>query len=326
MKSLKPILLFTASLLLSTARAQDIHFSQTDYIQVLTNPAYSGFFDGQGRFGIIYRNQWASVHNPFQTIAATIEVPVYQNKYNRYGIAVGGHIYADKAGTLSYGTLSGNLTLSFYKSLNTRTDNLFSLAVTAGLNRSGFDPTDALMEDPTEQFEKEHLFYPTIGAGVAFYSQPTPSFILKTGIAAYNLNRPSLSYYKDGSSHLERRFNFYIRGEWRMVQQWSLMPVAMLQLQKHYTEILFGTDVKYYADESHDRNLAFQFGAAYRWADALVFDFGINYNAFTFFFLYDANISKLTPASRSIGAIEVGMIYHLNKKKGKRKALPCPII
>lgn len=322
--------------LLSVARAQDIHFSQTDYLQVLTNPAYSGFFDGQGRFGLIYRNQWASVHNPFQTIAATVEVPVYQNKYHRYGLAVGGHIYADKAGTLSYGTISGSLTLSFYKALNTRSDNLFSLAVSAGINRTGFDPTDALMEDPTEQFEKEHVVYPVIGAGVAFYSQPSNVFSLKTGISAYNLNRPKLTYYNDGTSYLEPRFNFYIRAEWRFSPQWSLMPVAMLQLQRGlgsrssstspYTEILFGTDVKFYLDESSARSLAFQFGGAYRWADAAVFDLGIYYNAFTFFFLYDANISKLTPASRSIGAFEVGLVYHLNKKRNKRKALPCPII
>jgi len=310
----------------SVALAQDIHFSQTDYIQLITNPAYSGFFDGQGRFGLIYRNQWASVHNPFQTIAATVEVPVYQNKYHRYGFAVGGQIYADKAGSLSYGTISGNLTLSFYKALNTRTDNLFSIAVTAAINRSGFDPSDALMEDPSEQFEKEYVIYPTIGAGFAFYSQPSQSFILKTGISAYNLNRPQLSYFNDGSSFLEPRFNAYIRLEWRMYPQWSLMPLAMVQLQKKYTEILFGSDVKYYIDESSSRSLAFQFGAAYRFADAMVFDIGIFYNAFSFFFLYDANISKLTPASKSIGAFEVGLVYHLNKKRNKRKALPCPII
>ena len=311
---------------IGAAAAQDIHFSQSDYIQVLTNPAYSGFFDGQGRFGLIYRNQWASVHNPFQTLAATVEVPVYQNKYHRYGIAVGGHLYADKAGTLSYGTLSGNLTLSLYKALSTRSDNLISFAITAGLNRSGFDPSDALMEDPTEQFEKEHVLYPTVGVGVAFYSQPVPALILKTGIAAYNLNRPPLSYYTEGATRLEPRFNFYLRAEWRMAQQWSLLPLAVLQLQRRYSEVLVGLDAKYYADESSTRNLAFQFGAAYRWADAVVFDLGISYNAFTFFFLYDANISKLTPASHSIGAFEGGIVYHLNKKRNKRKPLPCPII
>ena len=319
-------LLLSLCCLFSVAHAQDIHFSQADYIQVLTNPAYSGFFDGQGRFGIIYRNQWASVHNPFQTLAATVEVPVYQNKYHRYGISLGGYIYADRAGSLSYGTLSGDLIVSFYKALNTRSDNIFSLAVMGGFNRAGFDPSDALMEDPTEQFEREHVNYPTIGAGAAFYSQPSTSFSLKIGFAAYNLNRPKLTYFEEGATRLEPRFNAYIRAEWRFANQWSLMPLAMVQFQKQNTEILFGTDAKYYIDESYSRNLALQFGAAYRWADALVFDIGVHYNALTFFFLYDANISKLVPASRSVGAFEGGLIYHLNRKKNKRKALPCPII
>lgn len=306
--------------------AQDIHFSQADYIQVLTNPAYSGFFDGQGRFGIIYRNQWATVHDPFQTIAATVEVPVYQNKYHRYGLALGGYVYADKAGSLSYGTISGDLIFSFYKALNTRNDNIFSLAVMGGFNHAGFDPSNALMEDPSEQFEREHINYPTVGAGAAFYSQLNNDLTMKIGIAAYNLNRPKLTYFVEDNTRLEMRFNAYLRFEWRFAPQWSLMPLAMAQIQKKNTEVLFGTDAKYFIDESYSRNLALQFGAAYRWADALVFDIALHYNALSFFFLYDANLSKLAPASKSVGAFEIGLIYHLNHKKAKRKALPCPII
>ena len=32
--------------------SQDIHFSQTDYIPVLTDPGYSGFFEGKVRIDI----------------------------------------------------------------------------------------------------------------------------------------------------------------------------------------------------------------------------------------------------------------------------------
>ena len=59
---------------LATARAQDIHFSQVDANPMLLNPAYAGFYNGAGRFGAIYRNQWASVSIPFQTFALTGEM------------------------------------------------------------------------------------------------------------------------------------------------------------------------------------------------------------------------------------------------------------
>lgn len=306
--------------------SQDIHFSQTDYILVLTDPGYSGFFDGKGRFGLIYRNQWASVHDPFQTIAATIEVPVHQNKYHRSGFSLGGYLYADKAGTLSYGTLSADLIVSYYKAFNTYNDNLISIALMGGFNRVGFDPTDAIMEDMSEQFDREKVNYPTIGAGVAYYSQLSQEFVLKVGVSAYNLNRPKLSYFSESKTRLEPRFNAYVRGDWRFVQQWSFMPVAAVQFQYNNMEILAGTDFKYIVDESSRRLLSFQFGAAYRWADAVIFDIGVEYNQYLFFFLYDANLSKLTPASNSIGAFEVGIVYRLNRGRQKYQALPCPII
>ena len=51
------------------------------------------------------------------------------------------------------------------------------------------------------------------------------------------------------------------------------------------------------------------------------------YNSFLFALTYDANISKLTPASKSFGAIELGIVYRMaNNKRVNRKAMPCPII
>ncbi len=70
-------------------RSQDIHFSQTDFNPILFNPAYSGFFDGAGRFGLTYRNQWASVSKAFQTVAATAEIPVARRRYNHDGVSIG---------------------------------------------------------------------------------------------------------------------------------------------------------------------------------------------------------------------------------------------
>lgn len=307
-------------------RAQDIHFSQIDHNPILYNTAYNGFFDGLGRFGLIYRNQWATVHNPFQTLAATAEGTVYQDRYSRSGISVGGFVYADKAGALSYGTFSANLIVSYYKALNSRKDNLLSFAIEGAYNRSGFDPSDAEMTDPSESFESEHVQYPTFGAGIAWFCQMAPLFSTRFGFSAHNINRPKIAYYALDSARLEPRFNLYLRGDYRFNESWSFLPLATAQFQKRYTEILFGTDFKYYVDDNSKRYLAFSAGASYRWADALIFNFAAEYNAYTIFFHYDANISKLTHASKSIGAFEVGLLYRLNRKNNKYKPLPCPII
>ena len=69
--------------------AQDIHFSQVDADPVLLNPAYSGFYQGAGRFGLIYRNQWASVSVPYQTFAVTGEMALWRSSNQRNGLSAG---------------------------------------------------------------------------------------------------------------------------------------------------------------------------------------------------------------------------------------------
>ena len=82
----------------NSAKAQDIHFSMLDLDPLLFNPAYSGFFDGVGRFGVIYRNQWASVTTPFQTISATAELSLTRSKRNHNGLSIGAWVSNDRAG------------------------------------------------------------------------------------------------------------------------------------------------------------------------------------------------------------------------------------
>ena len=55
--------------------------------------------------------------------------------------------------------------------------------------------------------------------------------------------------------------------------------------------------------------------------------FSLEYNSFIFALLYDANLSKLTPASKSIGSFEMNIVYRLVRNhRVNRKAMPCPII
>ncbi|MCR4828896.1 MAG: PorP/SprF family type IX secretion system membrane protein [Bacteroidales bacterium] len=322
----------TLTLLLSlaggtTLLAQDIHFSQIDINPILYNPAYSGFFDGNGRFGIVYRNQWASVSKAFQTVAATAETPIMRRRYQGDGFGLGCILYNDRAGTLGYGTTAGNVILSYFKSLGASNNNFLSLAIEAGAGQQGFSTEDMELIDPTEDLEKQTTSFLTVGAGVAWFLQPNDDFYLKMGLAGRNLNRPNISYLGMGDTYLERKFSAYARAEYRVWSDISLMPLAAIMVQKKYSEALLGCDAKWYLSESNTLQLAFSAGIHYRWRDAALVELAVDYNAFTFAFTYDANLSKLTPASKSIGSFEIGIIYRLNKhKRINRKAMPCPII
>lgn len=311
----------------SFLRSQDIHFSQLDVNPILLNPAYSGFFDGNGRFGLAYRNQWATVSKAFQTVAATAELSLLRRRYYRDGFSLGAIMYSDRAGTLHYGTTAGNLILSYYKSLSGSNNNFISVAVEAGVGQAGFSTAEIEMEDATEELAGTSSGFVSLGAGVAWFYQPGDRVYLKLGVAGRNLNRPDISYVDSDSAAIERKVSGYARVEYRAWPDVALLPVAAVVLQRNYTEALVGCDVKWYLSESSDRTVSFSGGINYRWRDAMLVQLTAEYNSFLFALTYDANISKLTPASKSFGAIELGIVYRMaNNKRVNRKAMPCPII
>jgi type IX secretion system PorP/SprF family membrane protein len=303
--------------------AQDIHFSQVDADPVLLNPAYSGFYEGLGRFGVVYRNQWASVSVPFSTLAASGEMAVWRGG-GRRGLSVGGTLFADKAGTLNYGTVSGHLSTAYYQALNRSGSSVLSVGVEVGWAQSGFDPSQAEMEEAGEGFEVRKVHYPLLAAGLAWYWQPTPDFHLKAGLSLCNLNRPNISYMKLDETYLARRYSLFARAEYRCWQSISLLPVLMTQVQGKHREVVFGGDVKWYIEEGGSREVSLRAGVAMRAADALIANLMLEYNSLLFTFSYDANISGLAVASGGMGAFEAGLVYRLAKGNKKTKALICP--
>ena len=315
--------ILTLLLALTTVRAQDIHFSQVDANPLLLNPAYAGFYDGAGRFGVIYRNQWASVSIPFQTIALTGEMALWRDNSHRRGLSIGASFFSDHAGTLHYGTTSAHLSLAYYHALNRHGNNFLSYGLEGGYAQSGFDPSLAEMQDPTELFPVQQTHYPLLAAGIAWYYQPSGDLHTKVGFSVRNINRPNISYLGLDNTYLLRRYSLFARAEYRHWQTWSLMPVLLFQMQGEYRELVYGADVKWYLEESGHHQISLRAGLAFRQGDALIANLLMEYDAFLFNFCYDANISGLAAASNTIGAFEIGMVYRMSKGNKKTKALKC---
>lgn len=308
-------------------KAQDIHFSQIDVNPILLNPAYSGFFNGAGRVGLVYRNQWANVGDAFQTMALSGEVSLLRRRRQRDGLSLGIWAYRDRAGELRYGTTAATAALSYFLSLDRNGGFFLSGAVELGYGQSGFDPTDASLYDPEESFGNTTSSYPLVGAGLAVFVQPNDDFYLKLGVSGRNLNRPNISYQGHQDVFLERKVNIYGRAEYRAWNSVSLMPVVLWQLQRQYRELVAGCDAKWYISEGGGDMVSASAGIRYRALDAVYLEYTFEYNAFLFCFNYDANLSRLTPASHTVGAFELGMVYRITPNQHvKRKAVPCPII
>lgn len=302
---------------------QDIHFSQVDADPVLLNPAYAGFYQGSGRFGVVYRNQWASVSIPYQTVAVTGEAALWRGG-TRSGLSVGATVFNDDAGTLSYGTTSGHLSLAYYHSMNRAGTSVLSVGVEGGWAQSGYDPSRAEMEDGSERFDVPKVDYPLLAVGLAWYWQPMADLHAKVGFSVRNLNRPNISYLHLDETFLERRYSLFARAEYRCWRSVSLLPVVMAQTQGKHRELVYGADVKWYLEEGGAREVSVRAGVAYRHADALIANLMLEYDAFLFTFCYDANVSGLSVASGGVGAFEVGLVYRMARDRKKTKALKCP--
>lgn len=307
-------------------KAQDIHFSMLDLDPMLFNPAYSGFFDGTGRFGVVYRNQWATVSNPFQTLSATAEFGLMRSNRTMNGLSAGLCITADREGSLNYGSTSAALVLSYFQSLNRSGSHILSGAVEVGGGQIGFSTEGIEMEDPSEQFGRTRVLYPTLGAGAAWFWQVSDVLYTKAGVAMRNINEPDISHLGMSDTRLSRRLTAYARAEWRAMPQLGVLPVVGFQHQGTFNELVYGCDARWYLRESQRDYLVLGAGILARQGDALAVNFAVLWHEWIFAFSYDANLSKLAAASHTIGAFELGVVYLIRKKDNRTRALPCPII
>ena len=306
-------------------KAQDIHFSMFDLDPLLFNPAYSGFFDASARFGAVYRNQWASVSTPFQTVSATAEVAFARSQRNRNGFNGGLWVSNDRAGTLGYGSTTASAILSYFQGLGDGS-NIISAGLEAGVGQVGFSTDGIEMTDGAESFSRTKVLYPTLGAGLAWYCQISDVLYTKLGASLRNINEPDISYTgMSADTRLSRRFNIYGRAEWRFIDDWGLLPVIGYQRQRNFNELVYGCDVRWYLNEEPHSYMAFSAGIIGRHADAAAINLAVLWRDWTFAFCYDANVSRLASASHTIGAFEVGIVYMITKDKRKRKAIQCPI-
>ena len=85
-------------------------------------------------------------------------------------------------------------------------------------------------------------------------------------------------------------------------------------------ELLVGSGFRY--NLQNNTNLITQL--FYRWNDAVIPAFGINYNSISAVVSYDVNTSDLIAASDYKGGFEFSIIYVWNKKKRVEKTKYCP--
>ena len=74
------LVILLSFLSISNLHAQDIHYTQFTLQGMQQSPAFAGNFDGNHRFATLYRNQWATVSVPYNTLGFSYDVNILESK------------------------------------------------------------------------------------------------------------------------------------------------------------------------------------------------------------------------------------------------------
>jgi type IX secretion system PorP/SprF family membrane protein len=311
-------------------RAQDFHYSQFYNSPLTTNPGNTGVFNGDLRAYTMYRMQWFTVTTPYKTLSLGLDGPIFKKRMNSDDFfSAGININNDGQGTPNYMTNSFNGLISFTKYLGGRQDHDITIGyevgysiVTAALSKLTWD---SQYDPATGNYSETSGFNESYGGGGTGYLDMstglvwnfTSSYLFRSalGFSYHHITSPNVSV-NAGVDKLQPRLGVQWNVAYKLGESSNatLLPSFMVAQQGPTLLINGGANLKYVLQESsrytrHQNDKAVYIGAFYRLRDAAYITFRFDYSAFSFGLAYDINISKLTPASKTVGSFEFMLQY-----------------
>lgn len=322
--------------------AQGVHFSQFRLLPNLQNPAFTGFFDGDVRAGIVYRNQSPTYDNAFHTLGFGADISLLKQKRPSSILGLGLHGYYDRAGALRFTDNTLLLNFSYTQVLDKSYKYYLSFGLQAGYAFRTIDLSRAMLEESFngyDGFYEGQITEPGIlsknrhfklGSGVLFFAQPVNAFNVYIGGGVLDMARSNLSFIDAARFEQVPRYTFQFGSQIRVSERVACLPGFYMQFQDPLSEYVAGMLWQYRVISNTNREqerYAIGAGLNYRVRDAVILVAQVQYRQWKLNFAYDINVSKLRSLSRSVGGIEVALIYESNFFKDRKKpVLPmrCP--
>ncbi len=318
-------------LCVSLLKGQDIHFSQFYESPLLLNPAAAGAINSDFRFVANYKNQWKSIINPFKTLALAFDTKIYLNKKRKGNyIGAGVTLFNDKVGMAKFTTNQLNADVAYHVFFDRH--NSLSAGIKAGFFERHINPAD-LKWDKQYNGKTYDASLPNgenmvlqsygkfdLGAGLLYsYNNTSNGLKLQAGVSMAHITKPKNSFYLlDPTTHYKYTGHFHLQYKLED-QNLVLMPAALYVKQGGHSEIVAGSNFKFIlGEETRDKVIlntftlissSIQFGAFYRFKDAIIFTSAIEYRKnMQFGVSYDVNVSRLTAASKYRGGLEFSFV------------------
>jgi type IX secretion system PorP/SprF family membrane protein len=321
-------------LIMTSAFAQDIHFSQFYETPLYRNPAFAGVFTGDIRVQAVFRSQWNSFVDAYKTGSMNAEYKMPVGKGDDY-FTTGFEAFYDQAGSANLTTTIFTPVLNYHKSISNEKNMYLSAAFMGGIVNRRFDRSRITTNNQYdvgtdgENFSRTQYSYWDGSAGISFNSglgnNPQNNILL--GVAYNHFNRPRNSFYEDANVLLDPKLVF--SGDFRLGvndNSWITFH-SDYSIQGTYRELiggmLYGIKIGPVLD---DPDYTINGGAFLRWNDAIVPVIKIDYHPFSIAISYDVNISQLKTTSYGRGGAEMSVTYigFLDRKNSSLNAVHCP--
>jgi len=308
---------------------QDVHFSTFFANPMFLNPANTGFGNNLFRIGTMYRNQWSTVSSGYNSYLLSIEALAYNNRIRREGIGIGVDFLSDVAGSLNYGQQKIGLSISYFKALDRNNENYISFGLQGNTSNWGYDPANSIFGKSPE--DEEGILLHNIrtfdfGFGIHWQMKLNISNNIQAGVAFLHLNKPSISYYENSDIFLPVKINAYVSDLITISDFYQLNQLLFIKSKITILNLLEELILKEIFLKQQLETKIISLGLYYRVVDAFVIMGKYRHNNFNIGLSYDINISRLTPASKTYGGVELWLLYTFNPL-GYRKVkttIPCP--
>lgn len=327
------------------AQAQDIHFSQYNASPLVLNPALAGMNTGDYRAYANFRTQWVTLSkNTFRTFAGGADMAIGKvTKHNSFA-GLGLSFFSDQAGDLNLNSNHVDLSFAYHFMLNRKGTMQLSAGVQGGLNvrsinqsravyGSQYDPVTGNV-DPNgtrEILGRNRIIFADASLGLLYSAVTRKDVNIYCGFALSHLNQPRVSFQPSGVDVVEKasdklRMKVTIHGgaSIPLNNRVAIMPNFMVLVQGKAYEFNLGCHLKTTLGNVKMSKTAIYFGAQYRGLyDAVIVSGRLDVKGVTCGLSYDFNISKLLPASKTVGAPEISLMYQGAFRKKPRPG-HCP--
>jgi type IX secretion system PorP/SprF family membrane protein len=335
--------------MLLSGKAQDVHFSQYNSAPMELNPALAGNNECDYRIHANFRVQWPTVSsgNTYRTEALGADMAIGKiTKYNSFA-GLGLSFVSDQAGDLHFNTNRLDLSFAYHFMLNRKGTMQLSAGIQGGFNMRSINPANATFDsqyDPStglvdpngarEVLGRTKVIFGDAGLGVLYSAMTKRDMNLYFGFALNHLNQPKISFYPSGlnaesggNERLAMKVTLHGGLAIPVGKRLTIMPNFLVLVQGPANEFNVGCNFKtVLTNNSAKVKTAFHMGVQYRGVlDAMIVNARIDVAGFSAGLSYDINLSKLVPASNTVGAPEIALLY---QGCGRKKPRPghCPVM